>query len=776
MKILNIMSLAAAAAAMISAVSCANEEFTRTGELNGEAVYFPVDAVTEYTLDEETTSVTVPVRRSVTDDEFTVSILADWGEMSETDQSVFTVPSSVTFSAGEEEASLVIAVDNSAVEEGKEYTIGFLINDEANVSQYGNKTLYITLAKEIWELLGTGKYRDDILTGYTGVNPTEVDVNIYRHKVQSGVYMLEEPFGWPLLTGALGGTQEELSEQFTYTPTNITIQLIDNDPAKVYLPLQFTGITETVNGYGRHLIGMSSDCFGEELQYGMLEDGVITFPSNALGLVFESLGNGAYGNANGQFRVVLPGYEARDYSVSVEYSGMRVASDNKTATAVLDFSYGADVTGISYVFVSGDVTAAPEEYVAGVVDGTAENICTVDGFVAGEGSASVEAELAPGLYTIVAVPADVSGALSAENAVAVNFYFPGAGGNAAPECDIAVALYKVTEYPDAAGYIEQCPDYSSVVYELKGSEIKSLKMYLNTTEVINSIEGMGMTVQEVVDAYGSDLSADFLQELNAEGKTWNIFINLNPSTSYTFVVSAENSYGETALIISKPFVTDALPYSGELATGKYYMSCEYAGETFENIFEVLPTQDSETDFFVRNIGIANGSSWYAEYDSEASTLTLTGYEEGYEDFGMQFGVPYYYYDEEETMYYGFYSYTSDTSNGKNPCVFSVDPQTKELAALNNDFAVILQDAKTMEGIGLLGYYTAGTEVSLYEGSGQSSRMAASRMQNLSGLTSAASLREPAVAGSLATLKVVTRKCEPLSGKISHKVVRDGFLR
>ena len=762
------MSLAAAAAAMISAVSCANEEFTRTGELNGEAVYFPVDAVTEYTLDEETTSVTVPVRRSVTDDEFTVSILADWGEMSETDQSVFTVPSSVTFSAGEEEASLVIAVDNSAVEEGKEYTIGFLINDEANVSQYGNKTLYITLAKEIWDLLGTGKFRDDWFTAMWQSAPVvEVDVPIYEHKSQKGLYMLEAPYGWPYLEAFFEGSQEAIeSELVTYAAANITIDA--TDPAQVFISRQSTGITDNDPAYGLYEIATA------ESVYGTLENGIITFPAG--GLKLFCVAGSMDTNPNGLFRVVLPGYEARDYSVSVEYSGMRVASDNKTATAVLDFSYGADVTGISYVFVSGDVTAAPEEYVSGVVDGTAENICTVDGFVAGEGSASVEAELVPGLYTIVAVPADVSGALSAENAVAVNFYFPGAGGNAAPECDITAALYKVTEYPDAAGYIEQCPDYSSVVYELKGSEIKSLKMYLNTTEVINSIEGMGMTVQEVVDAYGSDLSADFLQELNAVGKTWNIFINLNPSTSYTFVVSAENSYGESALIISKPFVTDALPYSGELATGKYYMSCEYAGETFENIFEVLPTQDSETDFFVRNIGIANGSSWYAEYDSEASTLTLTGYEEGYEDFGMQFGVPYYYYDEEETMYYGFYSYASDTSNGKNPCVFSVDPQTKELATLNNDFAVILQDAKTMEGIGLLGYYTAGTEVSLYEGAGQASRMAASRMQNLSGLTTAASVREPAVAGSLATLKVATRKCEPLSGKISHKVARDGFLR
>ena len=768
MKILNIMSLAAAAAAMISAVSCANEEFTRTGELNGEAVYFPVDAVTEYTLDEETTSVTVPVRRSVTDDEFTVSILADWGEMSETDQSVFTVPSSVTFSAGEEEASLVIAVDNSAVEEGKEYTIGFLINDEANVSQYGNKTLYITLAKETWDLLGTGKFRDDWFTAMWQSAPVvEVDVPIYEHKSQKGLYMLEAPYGWPYLEAFFEGSKEDIESQLvTYAAANITIDA--TDPAQVSISRQSTGITDNDPAYGLYEIATA------ESVYGTLENGIITFPAGGLKL-FCAAGS-MDTNPNGQFRVVLPGYEARDYSVSVEYAGMRVASDNKTATAVLDFSYGADVTGISYVFVSGDVTAAPEEYVSGVVDGTAENICTVDGFVVGEGSASVEAELVPGLYTIVAVPADVSGALSAENAVAVNFYFPGAGGNAAPECDITAALYKVTEYPDAAGYIEQCPDYSSVVYELKGSEIKSLKMYLNTTEVINSIEGMGMTVQEVVDAYGSDLSADFLQELNAVGKTWNIFINLNPSTSYTFVVSAENSYGESALIISKPFVTDALPYSGELAIGKYYMSCEYAGETFENIFEVLPTQDSETDFFVRNIGIANGSSWYAEYDSEASTLTLNGYEEGYEDFGMQFGVPYYYYDEEETMYYGFYSYASDTSNGKNPCVFSVDPQTKELATLNNDFAVVLQDAETMKGVGLLGYYTAGTEVSLYEGSGQSSRMAASRMQNLSGLTSAASLREPAVAGSLATLKVATRKCEPLSGKISHKVARDGFLR
>ena len=768
MKIFNIMSLAAAAAAMISAVSCANEEFTRTGELNGEAVYFPVDAVTEYTLDEETTSVTVPVRRSVTDDEFTVSILADWGEMSETDQSVFTVPSSVTFSAGEEEASLVIAVDNSAVEEGKEYTIGFLINDEANVSQYGNKTLYITLAKETWDLLGTGKFRDDWFTAMWQSAPVvEVDVPIYEHKSQKGLYMLEAPYGWPYLEAFFEGSQEAIeSELVTYAAANITIDA--TDPAQVFISRQSTGITDNDPAYGLYEIATA------ESVYGTLENGIITFPAG--GLKLFCVAGGMDTNPNGLFRVVLPGYEARDYSVSVEYSGMRVASDNKTATAVLDFSYGADVTGISYVFVSGDVTAAPEEYVSGVVNGTAENICTVDGFVAGEGSASVEAELAPGLYTIVAVPADVSGALSAENAVAVNFYFPGAGGNAAPECDITAALYKVTEYPDAAGYIEQCPDYSSVVYELKGSEIKSLKMYLNTTEVINSIEGMGMTVQEVVDAYGSDLSADFLQELNAVGKTWNIFINLNPSTSYTFVVSAENSYGETALIISKPFVTDALPYSGELAIGKYYMSCEYAGETFENIFEVLPTQGSETDFFVRNIGIANGSSWYAEYDSESSTLTLNGYEEGYEDFGMQFGVPYYYYDEEETMYYGFYSYASDTSNGKNPCVFSVDPQTKELATLNNDFAVVLQDAETMKGVGLLGYYTAGTEVSLYEGSGQSSRMAASRMQNLSGLTSAASLREPAVAGSLATLKVATRKCEPLSGKISHKVARDGFLR
>ncbi len=752
------MSLAAAALTVIFACSCRDEEEFTTGEFNGEAVYFPTDVATEYTLDENTASVSIPVRRSMTDGEFTISIFKDMGEMTEADQSIFTVPESVTFAEGESETALVIAIDKDKVEEGKEYTIGFLLNDEANVSQYGNKSLYITMSMESWELLGTGKFRDDWFTAmWTNSAVVEVDVPIYEHITRKGLYKIESPYGWPYLTEFFGGEQEAIeAELVTYTDTDITVDA--SNAAQVTIARQFTGITDNDPAYGPYEISTA------ESAYGTLEDGVISFPAD--GLMLYCTAGSMSSNPDGMFRIVLPGYEARDYSLSASYSGMRVASDNTTASAVFDFTYGDDVTGISYVFASGDITADPSAVVASVADGTAENIYEVENFVQGGETVSVEADIQPGVYTLVALPVDASGALSADDAAVHQFYFPGAGGSSAPECDIKTALYKVSEYPDAAGYIETCPDYSSIVYEITGSELKSVKTYLNTTEVVNGIEDMGLTVQDIVDAYGADIKADFLQELNAAGKTWNIFINLDASTSYTFVVSAENIYGESALVISDPIVTAGLPYSGELVIGKYQMSCDFANEHYENVFEVLPVQDSETDFFVKNIGFANQSSWYAEYDPEAATLTLNGVEKGYEDLGSQFGMPYYYYDSEETMYYGFYSYASDSSRGKDPCVFAVDPVTKELTTLNNDFCVALQDANTFKAIGFLSYFTAGTKVSPYVESRAASHSGMTAgpasIKKLDRSTSMVTINRHAVMDKQSTLNVETRVCAPLT--------------
>ena len=69
---------------------------------------------------------------------------------------------------------------------------------------------------------------------------------------------------------------------------------------------------------------------------------------------------------------------------------------------------------------------------------------------------------------------------------------------------------------------------------------------------------------------------------------------------YTLELSkATNNYGKKKLIVCEPFVTDIPPYTGELIIiRKYGMSYAASAEdTFENVFEVIPTVGSNTEFF-----------------------------------------------------------------------------------------------------------------------------------------------------------------------------------
>lgn len=136
-----------------------------------------------------------------------------------------------------------------------------------------------------------------------------------------------------------------------------------------------------------------------------------------------------------------------------------------------------------------------------------------------------------------------------------------------------------------------------------------------------------------------------------------------------------------------------------LVEGAYSM--EYAGK-FATTFNVIGTEDP-TQFFVESLGIPNGALWYAEYDPDALTLTLDGYEYGYESYGNQFGSFYGYFDAEKTQVYAICVYNSEESEGDDELVFSVDKGTRELTRINQDLTVevyLLAD-KTF-----LGYYNA----------------------------------------------------------------------
>lgn len=751
---------------------CSEEEYEPGARVDGTEVYFPNTIASEYAVGDDESTVTVPVRRVKSDAAQTVSILAS------DESKLFTIPASVTFDAGSDKADLLISFDRSKLVDGTEYPISLLITDEENTSPYGNNMITFTITPWPWEELGVGKFRDDWFTAMWGGNNIEVDVTIHKHKSKEGVYMIEEMFGWPFLTEFFGATQADIEAMYVkYTPTNITIDC--SDPQAVFLEQQFSGITDIDASYGDYLIAQLQD------MWGTLEDGIITFPANGLALFCDQ--GGVYANTSGLFRIMLPGVEASDYTLSAKYDGMKVEFDNETVKAVIDFTYGADVTGISYVLASGDVTSAAAEIASEMAAGNIENIYTVDDFVAGGEQLSVGIEFADaGNYTLVALPADKEGKLVASEAAAISFYFPGLGGSAIPDCDIHAMMGAVTEYmPEMA---EDYPDDAAMYFEIQGSELKTLQVLLAPTSSIEAEVANGATYEELVEAYGEDYTSKWLPEINETGSYSSLWINLNADMSYTMIVKATNTYGKSAVVTVtySTAVPDYSFYTGELKIGKYSMFFQSGESSFSNTFSVLPIEGSTTDFIVQDLGMDNSSAWYATYDSASSKLTVDGIGVGYEQYGNLFGIDYGYWDAAETMLYGFYSYASDESYGDDPCVFTVDSSTKEVATLDVMFAVPVYDASTYELYGYGGYFPAGTAVSMEKpyvsGSSMSLSLRPVRVPFSSVIvpsSSKAPLRSRIASHSLGknlakaagvhTLEVKTGRCEPIDKGVNGPV-------
>lgn len=781
-----------AVAGLLSACT-SSDDFEPGPKDSGAQVYFPNTIPSEFNVGDDESSVTIPVRRVVTDEALTVNILAS---IEQEQEGILNIPSSVSFEAGSDLANLVITFDRSALVDGTEYKASLFVNDEQNLTHYGNNMIDITIIPWPWEELGTGKYRDGWLCGLFEGNLVELDVTIHKHKSQEGVYMVEEMFGWTFMTEFFGATQSELSGQFSYTPTNITIDC--SDPANVKIAKQYTGITEGIHNYGDFLI--------ESAAPGTFVNGVITFPEDGINAYMTGYSsNPLTTNPDGTFRIMLPGAEITDYTLTAAYGGMLVNSENSGASAVIDFTYGTDVTGINYVIAEGDVEASAATLAAQIANGTAENILTIEDFVVGAGSVSIKADLTtPGPYTVVALPLDKENKPLESNAAAASFYFPGMDGGDIPDCDVEAMMGSVSENkPDA---LEKNPDESSLYFKISGSELKTLHLLAMSTSNIETLVAQGASYEEIIASYGEDFSSIAVPTINETGYYENIWINLNENTSYTMLVQATNIYGRSKVLAveKSTAAVDTSWYTGELAIGKYdmvYQSVE-DGETITSscTFTVNPVKGSENEFTIKDLGLNNTTSWYASYDSATHKFTVSGVEVGYEDLGSRFGQGWGYYDQARTMILGFFSFANEQSNGTDPCVFSVDATTGQINQLETLLQVLVADAASGKILGYLKQYLPGETVITYAENASSSAVQPSSKQAIRHTATAkymkatdrfsdhvatakcAEMPKSAAHSGVRTLDVKTAKCEPLpakpyngKAKISKKAVNSPLM-
>lgn len=761
--------------------ACENKDFEAGPTVDGIQVYFPTTVPASYYLGEDENSVTIPVKRIVTDEAAVINILGS------DESELFDIPSSVSFAAGENTAALKITFDRSKLVDGTEYPVSLLINDENNTTPYGESSLSIIIAPWPWILEGEGLFRDDWFTSmFRGDASANIPVRIHRHKTREGIYMIEDMYGWNFLEPFFGASQSAIEAQAVrYTPTNITINC--SDPNGVFIPRQFSGITDIDSSYGDYEIATLQDGLGK------LEDGIITFPER--GLALFCLQGGQYANTSGMFRIVFPGIEIADYSLAAEYDGMKIEADGTTASAYVNFTYGDDATGFHYTVASGnlgdnDIEAA----VAAIVDGTNEDVVKVTE-LAEEGNTVTEKFALPsgGAYTLVAVALDKEGKPTVKGATSIKFYFPGAGGGTAPDCEIAVELMKVSEFNP--NLVAQYPDETSLAAMITGKELSEVTYYVNTTSLINAIDdgSMGLTWEEVMSAYGSKWTSKQFDFLEANGYWGTVFSNMKPATSYSIVVLAKNNYGKSALATAT-CSTAAAEYSGEMVIGDYTMVCGEGENASENIFNVTAVSStSVTDFLATNFVWEDGIEWTGVYDPAALTLTLTN-----SDLGK-----WYITTIQGTNYaYGVFSFNEAVGNtGKDPVVVTIDSATKQLKGLNTgmhvevDLATITSDNKIDEIIGAMAVYDATSVIAPYVETSSVSSFLKKKTNSIVSRTKVpyrnfdmndlkvANRKEALKLGvcgtemrmerKLATLKVNAQACEPLHKAFDRRTAKNG---
>lgn len=256
----------AVAGTTMFASSCTDDlEYTPAGQPSGQQVYFAVDLAETINLEENSSSVTIPVSRVVTDEAASFSIFA-------TEESgLFTIPSTVDFAAGESTANLVITYTYSALTQDQTYSCTLTIGDTENTSPYGMSSYEFSLiAPSPWTSLGEGTLTDDVITGAFSIDENQVfTVEIQESDNTPGMYRIVDPYI---------NNRYSLSADKTGSSSNYSCYLVIDatDPEAVTIAKQNMGILSTDLG----------DFQMESTAPGTLDNGIITFPKGGIELSF----------------------------------------------------------------------------------------------------------------------------------------------------------------------------------------------------------------------------------------------------------------------------------------------------------------------------------------------------------------------------------------------------------------------------------------------------------------------------------------------------------
>ena len=389
-----------AAASLVGFTSCSDDP--ETTSLKGDQVFFGTDLSSTIQLEENSSSITIPILRLNADN------AASYPIFTSDESGLFTLPTSADFAAGENTANLVITYNYAELTQDKEYPCTLTIGDSENTSPYGlSKYEFTLVAPAPWTSLGKGTLTDDVITGAFNVENQVFEVEIQQSDKEPGMYRLVDPYinNKYSLSAGEGGSSSNYSCYLVIDAT---------DPEAVTIAKQNMGILGTDLG----------DFQMESTSPGTLVNGVITFPKGGIELSFTGYQSAFQANKNGLFKVVLPGAsDVAAPAVTVAYKGSFIDAASNKSNAVLDFTLNETATSYKFAVVEGNITkdeAAIKETAGKIVDGSLES-------TEGTASGSVLYPLAvSGTFTVVAVPFNAESDAGAAAAAAFIYSADGA--------------------------------------------------------------------------------------------------------------------------------------------------------------------------------------------------------------------------------------------------------------------------------------------------------------------------------------------------------------
>ena len=593
MKAINIRYFLAATAALALA-SCVNEAEPVVKE--------PADCMGVYFLEEQEnakthtlekgidkTSLEIIVRRSNADKEEDVAYrfetyYLEKEAVSDTSYMEVPTPADDVFEFGElyfeeGEYETTIEVNFPGIKEGNTYHCTLYIDDPKYVSPYAGNASSISFAVQMfaWERVsGKGVWRDAIFSDMFAWDGRylETEVDVYERKDQKGFYRLDNVYTAEYFTRLVEGDEAGkdpalVASYSSYIDPNAYIYLNATDPDKVWFPAQKTGFSDPSMG-DLMVASDVTEVFGSasNLLYGTLKDGIVTFPKNGL-----LLGMGGYyyfTNSSGKFRFVLPGYEAADYSISLQCE-----ETNAEGNVPVSFDLAKDVAKVKYALFEGSVSEIEMEAKVKEVQTSSSAL----EFTRATGQADVEVynirpdvdKAKTSIYTLVACTFDKNGNYKEYSSIEFGYVKPGETKDIEIEFGIIVSDRYASENP-----LENYSAENSFQYWIRGKDITHAMINYYPTSYFKTYEKQ---IKEELMMYGS-VDGATLKRLNTSEISGVVGNNLLAGTSYTFVIYAGNGFRSD--FITYEFSTEGTP---DMMKRAYY---------WEDLLEQQPSAESIT--------------------------------------------------------------------------------------------------------------------------------------------------------------------------------------